>query len=166
MSLETIDGSIDCCWIEPPATAVVNRPSDVMLPGAKPAVHIGGGAQLYVRTPRFSYTAYLHTPCPTATGCPRGVLLIDEQLFDLGADEGEAVNLAYAAAHASTRGEMLRRVVADWQVVVVGSTSADRAARALTVGELARCTTRESTAPCPIEAYLRGPRGRGSRASG
>ena len=80
------------------------RPHDAPLPGAQPRYRVGDGAQLYVRTKRYAYTAYLRKQCPT---CRPGYKLLDETLYDHTTDAGETVNLAYAASHYGTRREML-----------------------------------------------------------
>ena len=70
---------------------VIHRANDTLLPGPRPMRMVGRGAQLYVRTTRYAYVAYLKPRCE----CAPGLLLVDEQLFDHSTDSGEATNLAY-----------------------------------------------------------------------
>ena len=125
---------------------VANRPNDSQLPGAKPMRMVGRGAQLYVRTRTHSYVAYFRPRC----GCAPGLVLVDETLFDLTSDAGEAVNLAYAPSHAHTRRELLGVVKRDWGLGVVGSTRADRPARQAMIAELASCFNYSLRCPTPL----------------
>ena len=113
--------------------------------GARPVRLIGRGAQLYVRTARHAYAAYLRPRC----GCVPGLLLVDELLFDHTTDPGEAYNLAYDEAHAATRRRMLATVTRDWRVLLVGETEPDRDARRGLVLQLLRCYN--ATRRCPQE---------------
>jgi hypothetical protein len=124
---------------------LVHRPADSQLPGARPMRQIGRGAQLLVRDRHFSYVAFVRPRCGCASSPWSGLLLLDEQLFDVLADPHETVNLAYSAAHRSTRDAMLAIVVRDWGIDLdVGSTKSDRAARAARIERLAACYNRSS----------------------
>ena len=95
------------------------------------------GAQLWVRTRRFAYTAYLeqvHTTNQSSEG-QHGLIgayrLIDETMYDTGgADPLEANNLAYDVRHASQRTRLLELCLRDWGVKLVGPRDATRKVRA------------------------------------
>jgi len=112
---------------------MVHRPLDVELPGAVPRRLVGHGWQLYLRTERYAYTAYLRASC--AKTCKPGLgALIDETLYDHSADMGEAHNVAYSPAHSRARNELLRTALREWNLSSAGGplapASADmRAAR-------------------------------------
>ena len=116
---------------------VLNRPTEPNLPGAKPLRSLGHGAQLYVRTVRYSYTLYLGTSMQCECATRLGVL--DEALFDHHTDEGEMTNLAYDPAHSQTRGELLQMVMRDWRLTDVGMLAPNRSARLEHIGALAGC---------------------------
>jgi hypothetical protein len=126
---------------------LLHRPADAELPGAKPMRHIGRGAQLYLRTPSHSYTAYLRPAC----GCGQ-LLLLDEVLFDVHADPGEGSNLAYKPAHAGTRRALSSEVLARWQLGegTVGLREASRSARQAMVGQLAGCFNSSARCHTPL----------------
>ena len=124
---------------------VIHRANDTLLPGARPMRMVGRGAQLYVRTTRYAYVAYLKPRCD----CAPGLLLVDEQLFDHSTDSGEATNLAYNPAHLATRDQLLALVRRDWKIDVAGnSPRPDRAARIALLTQLAGCFNR-SAPKCP-----------------
>ena len=82
-----------------------------------------------VRTARHTYVAYLRPLCARwfedklTWSCREGYRLIDESLFDHAADAGEAINLAYEPAHASTRSSLLAIVLQQWNVTLCGRCS-------------------------------------------
>lgn len=121
--------------------------------GALPKRFIGEGGQLYVRTAQHAYTAYLGPPC--SASCVRGFELVDETLFDHAADPAERVNRAYSRepAHVAARSELLRLVLRDWNLSVVGQPAPwlvppDRAARTALVARLAGCFKGSLSARC------------------
>ena len=125
---------------------VVHRPTDPLLPGAKPLIHLGPGAQLYVRTQLHAYTVYLRAAC--SERCI-GAHIIDEALFDHTADENEMVNLAYSADHAHIRARLLRIIQREWQVHLISTAAPNRSARMRLVARLANCSVDVSKL-CPV----------------
>lgn len=134
---------------------MLHRPLDKQLPGALPRRILGHGWQLYVRTERFAYTAFLRPAFGFAAkdapylyrGWRWGHRLIDEALFDHFADPAESVNLAYHSAHSRTRLGLLLTVVRDWNVTLVGPHAADRASRLSWLsGQAKKTVTKERTA--------------------
>ena len=103
---------------------VVHRPSDAKLPGAPPKLKVGRGVQLYVRSARHAYTAYLQPQWqPQCRGCGawRGShRLLDETLYDHATDATEQYNLAYStvAAHVAARLAMVAIVVREWNLTL------------------------------------------------
>ena len=114
---------------------MVHRPSDAFLPGAKPAKMIGRGAQLYLRTSTHAYVAYMRPRC----ACAPGLLVLDETLFDLASDPGEASNLAYDPSHSATRRALLQIVQQEWHLGDVIGADASRPERVALIEELASC---------------------------
>lgn len=138
---------------------LLNRPTDKMLPGALPRRLLGYGWQLYVRAEDFAYTAYLRPTCHS--GCVPGRLmpagtryrLIDEALFDRRSDPGERANLAYQAAHASTRWALLQTALHEWKVHIVGPMNMSRSERLEWLERQATATvTKEPVAARPRAA--------------
>ena len=108
---------------------LLNRPFDQQLPGALPRRFIGHGSQIYIRTARYAYTAYLRAQCPHICK-PWFMFLIDEALFDHQTDPFEAHNLAYDPTHAAVRNELQGVALRDWNVSVVGQIGLGAAAAA------------------------------------
>ena len=99
---------------------VVHKPNDRLLPGAPPRYALGKGEALYLRTERYAYTAFLYPICRSCgSGSTAKYRLLDEALYDVRTDAGEAHNLAYSAAHASSRQALLRTLMRDWNMTVI-----------------------------------------------
>ena len=116
--------------------------------GSRPADVVWPGEQLWVRTARYAYTAYLErlqppnqTSLKGASGAGATTLasvdmsvgsyrLVDETLFDTGGeDPGESQNLAYDAAYQSQRLRLLKLCLRDWNVQLKGPRDLSRAQR-------------------------------------
>ena len=125
--------------------------------GAGPADTVWPGAQLWIRTVRFAYTAYfelfpqnqtwptfassaaLDNADPTdplhaggsATAFALGSFrLVDETLYDTGGtDPEESNNLAYDVAHKAQRDRLLDLCLRDWSVRLKGPRDATRGQR-------------------------------------
>ena len=102
------------------------RRYDGLPPGWTRTPKVGPVVQLYVRTRRWSYTVIfcgvLHSAQP--------LRIVDELLFDLTADRGEANNLAYYPSHVQPRQRLLQTVFREWGVRVRGPINESRWQRA------------------------------------
>ena len=87
------------------------------------------GAQLWVRTARFAYTAYLYLD-PENQSVPLVYRLIDETLYDTDRDPGEANNVAYDGDQRATRERLLDICLRDWRVRLRGPRVTSRKVRA------------------------------------
>ena len=104
------------------------------------------GAQLWIRTARFAYTAYFELSPSNQTlgggGAGEGSAdgasvfalgsfrLVDETLYDTGgADAEETNNIAYDVAHQAQRARLLDLCLRDWSVRLKGPRDATRAQR-------------------------------------
>lgn len=115
-----------------------NHLEDVLAGGAAPSEPSYRGAQLWVRTARFAYTAYLlldpanqsEPLMPDNHGAWGGTFrLVDETLYDLDANPEESDNIAYDGAQALIRERLLDLCLRDWKVRLRGPRSTSRRVR-------------------------------------
>ena len=114
--------------------------------GGAPADVVWPGAQLWIRTARYAYTAYLElfpanqTISPGSAAAPDtagtaalalgSFRLVDETLYDTGgSDPEEANNVAYDAAYQAQRARLLDLCLRDWSVRLKGPRDASRGQR-------------------------------------
>ena len=106
------------------------------------------GVQLYVRTRRYAYTLYLKLDPDNqtdpnfkaaATRWEAGTYrLVDETLYNLELDPGEANNIVYDGDQAEARGRLLELCLRDWGVRLRGPRSTSRRVRAKYLVSLAK----------------------------
>ena len=106
------------------------------------------GVQLYVRTYRYAYTLFLKLDPDNqtdpnfkaaATRWEAGTYrLVDETLYDLELDPGEANNVVYDGEQAETRGRLLELCLRDWGVRLRGPRATSRRVRAKYLVALAK----------------------------
>ena len=99
------------------------------------------GAQLWMRTARFAYTVFLQLDPDNQTVArweAASLRIVDETLYDLEADPGEANNIAYNGDQKATRARLLELCLRDWGVSRLrGPRSTTRKVRAAYLRRLA-----------------------------